>query len=280
MRPEDQLHGQGGNRESRISLLYFPEEVMNAIVEEIAIHDMATLALTNKAVRAYIQPHLYHKVYTRLATPQDTAGLVKLVRRRPDVVPHINTLVLDEYHPHHTRELLGIMFPNLWCLLIQDESGVSQEVSEREKRALDQGLAQQPKLSNCESSGETATRRLAFLLSALLMPPQSSSTSDSTLVQQRSSRIVERRRLFVQAAEYYTLPPVVRPIFCVGEFERTLFHAQELGNTRDRGTFLRYSAHAANVPCAHRGYPQQVDCCFSGCEISGVCRQLCRVSQV
>ncbi len=75
------------------------------------------------------------------------------------------------------------MFPNLWCLLIQDESEVPGDASEREKKALNRGLAHQPKVSNSESLGETTTRRLAFLPSAPLTPPQSSSTSNLTLAQ-------------------------------------------------------------------------------------------------
>jgi len=71
-----------------MSLLEFLTEVVHLVLGEIAIHDMVTLALTNKAVKAYMEPHLYHKVYTRCETPQDTAGLVKLLRCRPDVIPH------------------------------------------------------------------------------------------------------------------------------------------------------------------------------------------------
>ncbi len=73
--------------EPRMSLLEFPTEVVHLILGEI-VHDMATLALTKKAVKAYMEPHLYHKVDTRFETPQDTAGLVKLGRCRPDVIPH------------------------------------------------------------------------------------------------------------------------------------------------------------------------------------------------
>ncbi len=74
--------------EPRMPLLEFPTEVVHLILGEIAIHDMATLALTKKAVKAYMEPHLYHKVYTRFETPQDIIGLVKLVRCRPAVIPH------------------------------------------------------------------------------------------------------------------------------------------------------------------------------------------------
>jgi len=111
---------------------------------------MPTLALINKAVKAYIEPRLYHKMFTRLGTPQDTAGLVDLLRSRPDVITHINVLILDEYHPRHTRELLQIMFPNLWCLLIQDKSGVCGAPNRKEMMALKRGLAKQPKSRNCE----------------------------------------------------------------------------------------------------------------------------------
>lgn len=126
-----------------------PPEILDAIVGEIAIHDMAMLALTNKAVKAYIEPHLYRKMYTRIGTPQDTAGLVHLLQWRPDIVPKIEILILDEYHPRHTRRLLGIRMPNLWCLLIQHEGGPPENISEKWKRAWNRMLVEQPKLRNC-----------------------------------------------------------------------------------------------------------------------------------
>ena len=104
---------------SQLSLLDLPAEVLDLIVKEIEIHDMAVLARTSKSIRVYIEPHLYDKIYTRINTQQNTASLVRLLRNRPDIVSLIKTHVLDEYHPCHTRQLLAIKMPNLWCLLIQ-----------------------------------------------------------------------------------------------------------------------------------------------------------------
>ena len=135
----------------------FPPEVFDAIVENLAIHEMAILALTSKAFKAYIEPHLYRKVHTRTGTLQDTARLVHLLQKRQEIIQMIKELVLDEYHPHHARRLLGIRMPNLDNLCIVHNGQPPDEVSEREKRALNRGLVQQPKLSNCESQWETRT---------------------------------------------------------------------------------------------------------------------------
>ncbi|KAI4087341.1 MAG: hypothetical protein LQ344_006835 [Seirophora lacunosa] len=109
---------------------------------------MANIALTNRAMKTYIAPRLYEKMYTRIGTPQDTAGLVALLNKRPEIVPMIKILVLDEYHPCHARHLLSIKMSNLWCLLIQHEGHPVQDVGEREKRALNRNLVHQPSLRN------------------------------------------------------------------------------------------------------------------------------------
>ncbi|KAL8819671.1 MAG: hypothetical protein Q9223_001942 [Gallowayella weberi] len=144
---------------NRRTLMDFPHEILDAITREIRIHDMARLAATNKTIKAYIEPQLYRKMYTNIGTPQDTAGLVGFLKRRPEVVPMIKALVLDEYHPRHTRQLLGIEMPNLWSLLVQHEGQPVEVVSEEEKRALNCKLVHQPQLKNyvfwIESNADT-----------------------------------------------------------------------------------------------------------------------------
>ncbi|KAI4207414.1 MAG: hypothetical protein LQ349_009848 [Xanthoria aureola] len=108
---------------SRKSFLNLPFEVLDAIMDEIAIHDMAVLARTSKDIKAYIEPRLYQNVYTRIRTPQDTNGLVNLLQSRPKILPIIQILVLDEYHPRHLRRLLAMSMPRLWRLLIQTKEG-------------------------------------------------------------------------------------------------------------------------------------------------------------
>ncbi|KAI4221455.1 MAG: hypothetical protein L6R40_008632, partial [Gallowayella cf. fulva] len=126
----------------------FPHEILNAIFREVRIHDLANLAATSKAIKAYIEPELYCKMYTQIGTSHDTAALVGLLTRRPEIVPWVKALVVDEYHPYHTRQLLGIEMPNLWCILIQHEGQPVEDVSETEKRALNQNIVAQPKLLN------------------------------------------------------------------------------------------------------------------------------------
>lgn len=148
-RPAIKPDSQGCEGKSRCSLMDLPEEILSSITDGIAIHDMANIALTNRAMKTYIAPRLYEKMYTRIGTPQDTAGLVALLNKRPEIVPMIKILVLDEYHPCHARHLLSIKMSNLWCLLIQHEGHPVQDVGEREKRALNRNLVHQPSLRNC-----------------------------------------------------------------------------------------------------------------------------------
>ncbi|CAL8580654.1 hypothetical protein XPA_006374 [Xanthoria parietina] len=142
------VHNSGGQGSSSKSLLHLPFEVLDAIIDEIAIHDMAVLARTSKDIKVYIEPRLYWKMYTRIGTPQDTEGLVNLLQARPEILPIIQMLVLDEHHPRHLRRLLAMRMPRLWCLLIQTKAGDEwAHVSEREKRALNRALVKQPGLT-------------------------------------------------------------------------------------------------------------------------------------
>ena len=144
---------QNSGRQSSKSLLNLPPEVLDAIIDEIAIHDMAVLARTSKDIKVYIEPRLYQKMYTKIGTPQDTDGFVNLLQARPAILPIIQILVLDEYHPRHLRRLLAMRMPCLWCLLIQTKAGDEwARVSEREKRALNRDLVMQPELTKCETS--------------------------------------------------------------------------------------------------------------------------------
>ncbi|KAL8652299.1 MAG: hypothetical protein Q9210_002757 [Variospora velana] len=138
--PEMKPDNQDRDRNSQNSFMRLPEEILRLVTQDIAIQDKAKFALTNKAMKAYIEPQLYQKIYTRIGTPQDTAGLVALLTKRPEIVPMIKVLVLDEYHPQHTRRLLSIKMSSLWCLLIQHAGQAVQDVTEREKRALNRNL--------------------------------------------------------------------------------------------------------------------------------------------
>ncbi len=134
----------------RIPFMDLPQEIRDAIVEDLRLGELATLVRTSKSVQADLEPRLYNKIYTKFNTPNNTAGLVGLLQRRPHIAPMIQTLVLDEYHPRHTRRLLSIEMPNLSCLLVQHEGHSIEYISEREKRALNRDMVEQPAISNCK----------------------------------------------------------------------------------------------------------------------------------
>ncbi len=127
-----------------------PLEIRDAIVEDLSLNEIAVLVRTSKSVQAYLEPRLYKKIYTITGTAHNTAGLIELLQRRTDIVPMIQILVLDEYHPRYTRRLLSIEMPNLWRLLVQHEADTIEYVSEREKRALNRNMLEQPAIRSCK----------------------------------------------------------------------------------------------------------------------------------
>ena len=146
----------------RTTILDLPKDVLDLIVEEIPIRDMATLARVSKNFRVYIEPHLYRTVYSRIRTPHDIAGLVSLLQRRRRLIPYIQLLILDEFHPRETRRLLSIQMPNLHGLMIYHvNGGIPQLVKGREIRRLNRKICQQPALWN---------RRLLLFRTSQLKP--------------------------------------------------------------------------------------------------------------
>lgn len=139
-----------------------PEEILRLIVNELSIHDKALLARTSKSIKTYIEPSLHKKMYTRIGTRHDTHGLVQLLRKRPEIVSLIRILVIDEYHPRHLRCLLSIEMPNLNFLLVQHAGEDIEPVSEREKRALNRSLVEQPKLLQCKKNLISSSFLLVF----------------------------------------------------------------------------------------------------------------------
>ncbi|KAL8889198.1 MAG: hypothetical protein Q9215_003497 [Flavoplaca cf. flavocitrina] len=131
-----------------LGLLDLPHETLTMITELLSRHDKAKLASTNNAMNSFLEPQLWRKIKTCIGTPKDTAGLVNLLTARPDIIPLIKVIVLDEYHPCHTRRLLSIEMPEMWGILIQHEGRPVEQVGEREKRSLNRSMLKQPKLSD------------------------------------------------------------------------------------------------------------------------------------
>lgn len=61
------------------SFMDLPPEILDAIVRDLKLHDLAVLVQTSRTVSAYLEPWLYKKIYTRRDTPHDTKGLVSLL---------------------------------------------------------------------------------------------------------------------------------------------------------------------------------------------------------
>lgn len=161
--PDSHPSGRRRDRMINPALLKLPPETLDIITEMLSRHEKAILAATSKAIKTYMEPQLGRKIKTRFGTSQDTAGLVGLLTERPDIVPLIKVLVLDEYHPCHARRLLSIKIPEVWCILIHHEGDSVKHVSEREKRALNRSLTKQPELTNCKFSCSWTYYNLSFI---------------------------------------------------------------------------------------------------------------------
>ena len=114
---------------------------------------MTSLALTCKNLKADTEPYLYRTVCTRTNKSLNTAYLVDIFHRRPDLIPHVRVLILDEYHPRYLREIFAIQMQNLLYMVIYQREPQSVILSRRKKRALNRHLVKQPKLKQIDLNG-------------------------------------------------------------------------------------------------------------------------------
>ena len=127
-----------------------PLEILEMIVQYMSVQEMSKMAFTGREVRAYIEPHIYRNMNTRIKSFQDTGGLVALLRKRPEIAPMIRCLNLDEFHPRETRRLLAIPMSNLAVIRIQHRGKVTQTMTARERRYLTREVYPQPALRKRE----------------------------------------------------------------------------------------------------------------------------------
>ncbi|KAL8893360.1 MAG: hypothetical protein Q9192_005348 [Flavoplaca navasiana] len=113
-----QSSGNNQAQEWNVLLVDIPPEVLDTVIELLPKTDMANLAAVSKAFKACVESKFWRKIKSRIGTPRDTAGLVGLFTMRPDIIPMIRMLVLDEYRPCHTQRLLSIRMPEMHCILI------------------------------------------------------------------------------------------------------------------------------------------------------------------
>ena len=127
-----------------------PLEIFNIVLQDISFQDKLNMATTDKKVRAYMEPHLYRNLYTKIHSRYNTKGLVNLLKKRPQIASMIHCLNLDEFEPSQTRRLLSITMPNLTVLQIQHRGEIVQTITAKGKRHLNKEIRPQPGLRNRE----------------------------------------------------------------------------------------------------------------------------------
>ncbi|KAI1416750.1 hypothetical protein F5Y13DRAFT_152984 [Hypoxylon sp. FL1857] len=124
-----------------------PLELQWWILRYLGPRDQASFLQICRGAREAVEPLLYNRVYTKVGTYNDTAGLVDLLRRRPHVAGFVHTFVLDEFHPVAYRQLMAIEFPNLESIIMQHD-GEPLRISDEKRHSLNQFVKEQPNLTN------------------------------------------------------------------------------------------------------------------------------------
>ncbi|KAI0889082.1 uncharacterized protein GGS22DRAFT_67043 [Annulohypoxylon maeteangense] len=138
---------------SHSHLFRLPLEIQWWILRYLDAGCQASFLQTCHRARDIVEPLLYHKVFTKIGTHNDTAGLVEFLLRRPHVAGFIHFLVLDEFHPVAYRQLMSTVFPNLESIIMQHD-GEFVDIDEKERQLLNEHVKEQPNLTNLTFSIE------------------------------------------------------------------------------------------------------------------------------
>ncbi|OTB08258.1 hypothetical protein M426DRAFT_8064 [Hypoxylon sp. CI-4A] len=128
-------------------LLGLPLEIQWWVLRDLELRDQAAFLRTCSRARDIVEPLLYHKIYTKSGTHNDTVGLLEFLNGRPHVINLIHFLVLDEFHPVAYRQLMAIEFPNLESMIMQ-HSGEPLKIDDDHRRSLNELVKEQPKMAN------------------------------------------------------------------------------------------------------------------------------------
>ncbi|KAG8527292.1 uncharacterized protein KY384_008036 [Bacidia gigantensis] len=124
----------------------FPQELVDKVMNHLTPNDFATIARLSRNNRDDIEPHLYKVFFTKTWHPHDTMGLVKLLTRRPEIIPMLRHLVFDEFHPQGLRLLFSILMPNLQSVHIAFREFIHCSLEEDEIKSLNEMIKPQTTL--------------------------------------------------------------------------------------------------------------------------------------
>ncbi|KAL9000539.1 MAG: hypothetical protein Q9169_000832 [Polycauliona sp. 2 TL-2023] len=95
-RKPQSIRSSSQDDEFKAPLTNLPPEILNIITEMLTKAARANLAATSRAFKTNVEMKVWRKIRPRIGTSQDTAGLVALLTKRPDIIPMIRILVLDD----------------------------------------------------------------------------------------------------------------------------------------------------------------------------------------
>ncbi|KAF4955422.1 hypothetical protein FSARC_11854 [Fusarium sarcochroum] len=105
---------------------------------------------TSSIINLMARPEFYTKIY--INGPYEEAGntrcIVDLLLRKPDILPLIHYLVLDEYDEGSYRQLLAFDMPNLRSIILQQGGYSTQRLDAETKKALNAHILAKPQLTN------------------------------------------------------------------------------------------------------------------------------------
>ncbi|KAF4849507.1 hypothetical protein CGCSCA4_v004155 [Colletotrichum siamense] len=133
---------------SSMGFLSVPSELFTMIISHLKVRHLKQLMESNKAVYSLVAPVFYRKVWTKRQTYCDTAGLVSLLRRRPEICQLISVLIIDEMDETGFRELLGLELPNLETINVEHAHGTIKTISAERREELNAVVRLKPRLSS------------------------------------------------------------------------------------------------------------------------------------
>ena len=183
------------------AILDLPAEIFTILEAYLEIRGIASCVLTCRTLKQRLERFLYKKVFiTPRSYNTDTRHFVILLKRRPEIVHWIHSLIIWEYDVVYLPQLLAFTFPNLLNLIVQHEGPVASPLYGRSKlNALDAMVKPQPALQNLAFSIEQKLNMPPFHPVSYRLP-----ASASTLL--RHINLVRARLSFLDLTAFDHLP--------------------------------------------------------------------------
>ncbi|KAH8678340.1 hypothetical protein BX600DRAFT_431623 [Xylariales sp. PMI_506] len=147
------------------SVLRFPPETILMIVEEVEdIKDIASLRLTCKALNQLAESRFFRSICLRSNPSHAPRAIVNFFKRRPEVVPMIHRLVLDQLEPIVIKLIMGRPFPHLHTLVIyqQEQTIWWNERINRNCGSLSESVCMQPALQHVFLTTRHSEERITY----------------------------------------------------------------------------------------------------------------------